>query len=53
MAVHSQGSCGSLILIMYMYMINTQTLEKDKGKIYKSNPKATTFQRKIAASGGT
>ena len=50
MAVHSQGSCGSF---MYMYMINTQTLEKDKGKIYKSNPKATTFQRKIAASGGT
>ena len=37
----------------YMYMINTQTLEKNKGKIYKSNPKATTFQRKIAASGGT
>ena len=36
-----------------LYMINTQTLEKDKGMIYKSNPKATTFQRKIAASGGT
>ena len=36
-----------------IYMINTQTLEKDKGKIYKSNPKAITFQRKIAASGGT
>ena len=33
-----------------MYMINTHTLEKDKGKIYKSNPKVTTFQRKIAAS---
>ena len=36
-----------------IHMINTQTLEKDKGKIYKSNPKANTFQRKIAASGGT
>ena len=38
------------IKYMYMYMINTHTLEKDK--TYKSNPKATTFQRKIAASGG-
>ena len=38
---------------MLAHMINTQTLEKDKGKIYKSNPKATTFQRKIAALGGT
>ena len=41
------------VLLNYMYMINTQTLEKGKGKIYKSHPKATTFQRKIAASGGT
>ena len=39
--------------IMYMHTINTQTLEKDKAKIYKSKPKATTFQRKIAALGGT
>ena len=39
--------------IIYMYMINTQILEKDKGKIYKLNPKATIFQRNIAASGGT
>ena len=36
---------------MYMCMINTQTLEKDV-KTYKSNPKAATFQRKIAASVG-
>ena len=42
-----------LLVCAALYMINTQTLEKDKGKIYKSNPKATTFQRKIAASGGT
>ena len=32
-------------------MINTQTLEKDKAKIYIT-PKAAIFQRKIAASGG-
>ena len=36
---------------VYMYMINTQTLTKDKTKTYKSNPKAATFQRNIAASG--
>ena len=35
-----------------MYMINTQTLEGDKAKAYKSSPKATTFQRKITASVG-
>ena len=37
----------------YMYMINIQTPEKYKAKTYKLNPKATIFQRKIAASGGT
>ena len=36
---------------VHVYMINTQTLEKHKAKTFKSNPKATTFQRKIAASG--
>ena len=38
---------------IHVYMINTQTLEKDKAKTYKSNPKAATFQRRIAASDGT
>ena len=36
-----------------IYMIGTLTLEKDKVKAYKSNPKAAIFRRKIAASGGT
>ena len=36
-----------------MYTINIQTLEKDKTKTYKSDSKTATFQRKIAASGGT
>ena len=35
-----------------IYM-NILTLEKDKAKAYKSNPKAAIFQRKTAASGGT
>ena len=36
-----------------VYIIKTQTLVTDKTKTYKSNSKAATFQRKIAASSGT
>ena len=51
------GTCSCTMYILYInmsiYMINIHTLEKYKAKTYKSNPKATTFQRKIAALGGT
>ena len=50
--LHAHGYINVNVNANY-YMINTQTLEKDKGKIYKSNPKATIFQRKIAALGET
>ena len=36
-----------------LYMMNTQTVEKGRARtMYKSNSRAATFQRKIAASGG-
>ena len=36
-------------MYMYMYMYMIQTLEKGNAKIYmyKSNPKAATFQKKF------
>ena len=40
------------ILLVCRYMIKTQTLVTDKTKTYISNPKAATFQRKIAAASG-
>ena len=45
--------CSDGFHLTYMYMINILTLVNNKAKTYKSNPKAATFQRKIAASGGT
>ena len=34
---------------MHMFMIQSQIFETDKAKIYKSNPKTVTFERKNVA----
>ena len=40
--IHAQIKC--MYVYIHVHVVNTPTLEKDKAKIYKSNPKAITPQ---------